>query len=136
MSTSEKKPSGCIAHARDRQLASIQTLQGRETCAYVDYILTSHNSLDHLKLLTSNIEQILKAGGFLRMPWVYSGQSERKGQKGEVMKSKTMILSNQLIEENNKALGLVYTIECDQLQVMVVVNLSMKKKKCALVRTY
>lgn len=34
-----------------------------EKDVYVDDILTSHNILNHLKLLTSNIEQILKAGG-------------------------------------------------------------------------
>ena len=40
-----------------------------------------------------------------------------------------MILSNQLTEEDNKALGLGYTIEDDKLHVMVAVNFSKKKKE-------
>lgn len=45
---------------------------------YVDDILTTQNDLHHLKLLTSKIEQILKAGGFFIKPWVDSDQSGRK----------------------------------------------------------
>ena len=84
---------------------------------------------EQLKLLTSNIKQILKAGGFLMKPWVYSDQSGRKGQRSEKMESKTMILPNQLTEEDNKALGLSYTIEDDKLHVMVAVNFSKKRRK-------
>ncbi len=41
----------------------------REECrvlpedSYVDDILTSHNNLNQLKIITANVEQILKAGG-------------------------------------------------------------------------
>lgn len=108
-----------------------------EEDTYVDDILTSHNNLDHLKLLTSNIEQIHKAGGFFMKPWVYSDQSGRKDLRDDEMESKTMILPNRLTEEDNKALSLGYTIEDDKIHVMVAVNFSKKKKKkCASVRTY
>jgi hypothetical protein len=104
----------------------------QEEYAYVDDLLTSHNDLDHLKCLRSNIEQILKAGGFLMKPWVYSDQSGRKGQRGEKIESETMILPNQLTEEDNKALGLGYTVEDDKLHVMVAVNFSKKRRKMRL----
>lgn len=38
-------------------------------------------------------------------------------------------------EENKSFFWLVYTTECDQLHIMVVVNISKKTKKCALVMT-
>ncbi|XP_060757417.1 methyltransferase-like protein 23 isoform X2 [Neoarius graeffei] len=95
-------------------------------------ILTSHNNLDHLKCLTSNIEQILQAGGFFMKPWIYSDQSGRSELRGEKIESNTMILPNQLTEEDNKALGLGYTVDDDKLHVMVVVNFSKKKKKMRL----
>nr|XP_054587186.1 uncharacterized protein LOC129152930 [Nothobranchius furzeri] len=67
-------------------------------------------------------------------PWVYSNQSGRKESKSEtnITESKTIILQNQRTEEDNKALGLGYTIEDDDLHVMVAVNFSKKKKKMCL----
>lgn len=88
-----------------------------EEDSYVNDILTSHNNLNHPKLLTSNIEPILKAGGFFMKPLVYSDQSGGgiKEPRGRNMESKTMILPHQLSEEDNKALVLGYTIEDDKL---------------------
>lgn len=133
------KPAGCIAQVAMRETANLppfshfkEEKRVLEEDVYVDDILTSHNDLDHLKLLTSNIEQILKAGGFFMKPWVYSDQSGRKGQRSERMESKTVILPNQLTEEDNKALGLGYTIEDDKLHVMVAVNFSKKRRKMRL----
>ena len=133
------KPAGCIAQVAMRETANLPSFSDfkeekhvLEEDAYVDDLLTSHNDLDHLKCLTSNIEQILKAGGFLMKPWVYSDQSGRKGQRGEKIESKTMILPNQLTEEDNKALGLGYTVEDDKLHVMVAVNFSKKRRKMRL----
>lgn len=133
------KPAGCIAQVAMRETANLPSFSHfkeekrvLEEDAYVDDLLTSHNNLDHLKRLTSNIEQILKAGGFFMKPWVYSDQSGRKEPGGEKMESKTMILPNQLTEEDNKALGLGYTIEDDKLHVMVAVNFSKKKRKMRL----
>lgn len=40
----------------------------------VDNILTSHNSMDQLKVITSNV----KTRGFQIKPFVYSDQSRRK----------------------------------------------------------
>ena len=95
------KPAGCIAQVAMRKTANLppfshfkEEKRMLEEDSYVDDILTSHNNLDHLKLVTSNIKQILKAGGFLMKPWVYSDQSGRKGQRSEKMESKTMILPN------------------------------------------
>ena len=61
----------CFTHLKEEQ----QVLQKD---SYVDDILTSHNSLDQLEVITANVEQILKAGGFELKPWVLSGQSGRK----------------------------------------------------------
>lgn len=69
-----------------------------EEDVYVDNIFTSHNNLDHLKLLTSNIEQILKAGEFFMNPWVYSRREESREVNMEL---NTMILPNQLTEKDN-----------------------------------
>lgn len=133
------KPAGCIAQVAMRETASLtpftkfkEEKRVLEEDVYVDDILTSHNNLDHLKLLTSNIEQILKAGGFFMKPWVYSGQNGREESRKVNMKLKAMILPNQLTEKDNKALGLGYTIEDDKLHVMVAVNFSKRKKKMRL----
>lgn len=130
------KPAGCIAQVAMRETASLpQFTQFKEEKrvleedVYVDDILTSHNNLDHLKLLTFNIEQILKAGGFFMKPWVYSSQSGRQESREVNTEVKTMILPNQLTEKDNKALGLGYTVGDDKLYVMVAVNFSKRKKK-------
>ncbi|KAK7918661.1 hypothetical protein WMY93_009945 [Mugilogobius chulae] len=62
-------------------------------------------------------------------PWVYSAQSGRKKPRDEKTEQpKFMILPNQLTEDDNKALGLGYTIDDDKLHVMSAVNFSKKKK--------
>lgn len=130
------KPAGCIAQIAMRETANLPVFDNFreerrviEEDTYVDDILTSHNNIDHLKLLTCNIEQILKAGGFFMKPWVYSNQSGRKEPGGGHLESEPMILPNQLTKEDNKALGLGYTIGDDKLHVMVAVNFSKKKRK-------
>lgn len=45
---------------------------------YVDDLLTSHNNLDQLKVITINVAQILKAEGFELKPWVFSGQNRKE----------------------------------------------------------
>nr|XP_046229232.1 uncharacterized protein LOC124050582 isoform X2 [Scatophagus argus] len=115
------KPAGCIAQVAMRETANLSPFRLKEEKrvveedVYVDDIQTSHNNLDHLKLLISNIEQILKAGGFFMKLWVYSSQSGRKEPSGRNTESKTVILPNQLTEKDNKALSLGYTIEGDKL---------------------
>ncbi|KAK7944841.1 hypothetical protein WMY93_000569 [Mugilogobius chulae] len=134
------KPAGCIAQVAMRETANLppfshlkEERRVLEEDAYVDDILTSHNDLDHLNLLTSNIERILRAGGFYMKPWVYSAQSGRKKPRDEKTEQpKFMILPNQLTEDDNKALGLGYTIDDDKLHVMSAVNFSKKKKKMRL----
>lgn len=76
--------------------------------SYVDDILTSHNNLDQLKTITANVEWILKAEGFELKPWVFSGQSGRKECNDELekAKAKTMILPNQMRDDDNKVPGL------------------------------
>lgn len=131
------KPAGCIAQVAMRETANLPSFShfkeerrvlGEDV--YVDDILTSHNDLDHLKCLTANIKHILKAGGFHIKPWVYSIQGGRKEPKDEI--PKTMILPNQLTKDDNKALGLGYTINDDKLHVMVAVNFSKKRRKMRL----
>ncbi len=114
------KPAGCIAQIAMRKMANLpQFSHLREQCrvvqddSYVNDILTSHNNLDQLKNIMANVEQILKAGGFELKPWVFSGQNRRKESAGTVM------LPNQLKDEENIALGLGYTLEDNKLHVMV-----------------
>ncbi|TKS65757.1 hypothetical protein D9C73_028022 [Collichthys lucidus] len=133
------KPAGCIAQLAMRETANLPQFshlkEERRVLhqdAYVDDILTSHNTLDQLKRITSNVEQILVAGGFYMKPWVYSNECETKVPKCGETETKTIVLPNQLTEDDNKALGLGYTLDDDQLHVMVAVNFSRKKKKLRL----
>lgn len=84
--------------------------------SYVDDILTSHNNRDQLNTITTNVERILKAGGFELKPWVLSGQSGRKAcrDEQEELQVKTMVLPNQMNSDDNKALGLGYIVEEDE----------------------
>ncbi|XP_068507449.1 uncharacterized protein [Syngnathus scovelli] len=102
--------------------------------SYVDDILTSHGNLRQLKVITENVEQILRAGGFELKPWVFSGQNRKESseKQEQVATPRTVILPNQLKEEDNKALGLGYTLEDDKLHVMVRVNFSKRRRKMRL----
>ena len=133
------KPAGCIAQLAMRETVNLpQFSHLREEKrvlhqdAYVDDILTSHDNLDQLKHITSNVEKVLNAGGFYMKPWVFSNQSGRRVPKCEEAEPKTIVLPNQLREEDNKALGLGYTPDDDKLHIMVAVNFSKKKKKLRL----
>ncbi|XP_054611256.1 uncharacterized protein LOC129169152 [Dunckerocampus dactyliophorus] len=134
------KPAGCIAQVAMRETANLpmfRHLEGErrvlEQDAYVDDILTSHDDLCQLKQITTNVERILKAGGFYMKPWVYSGQSGRSESRHLKKEAPpVMVLPNQLSEENNKALGLGYDPESDKLHLMVAVNFSKKKRKMRL----
>ncbi|KAM9744581.1 uncharacterized protein ACNS7B_011726 [Menidia menidia] len=135
------KPAGCIAQLAMRETANLPSFihleeerQVLQNNSYVDDILTSHNDPDRLKEITENVERILKAGGFKLKPWVFSGQSGRKNSnnKQDEVKVKTLVLPNQMRDEDNKALGLGYIVEEDQLYVMVGINFSKRKKKMRL----
>ncbi|GAA6105977.1 uncharacterized protein LOC122145514 [Tachysurus ichikawai] len=71
--------------------------------AYADDILTSHNSMDQLK-------------------W------EERVQRQEYR----VFLPNQLTEDDNKALGLGYTLQDDKFHIMIAVNFSKKSRKMRL----
>lgn len=47
----------------------------------------------------------------------------------EKTKAKTMVLPNQMRDDDNKAIGLGYTVEDDKLHVMIAINISKRKKK-------
>ena len=135
------KPAGCIAQLAMRETANLpcfthlkEEQQVLQKDSYVDDILTSHNSLDQLEVITANVEQILKAGGFELKPWVLSGQSGRKEESDKLKEDKkeTVILPNQMRDDDNKALGLGYIVEEDMLHVMVGINFSKRKKKMRL----
>ena len=98
-----------------------------EEDSYVDDLLTSHNDPDCLDKILKGVEKILKAGGFYLKPWVRSGQSGRRDGTGS--KPVTLVLPNQLREEDNKALGVGYLVQEDKLFVMVSINFSRRKKK-------
>lgn len=104
----------------------------------MDDILTSHNSLEELIKITQGVEDILKTGGFLLKPWVWSGQSGRQLPAGEIpqkqkaaAQGKTIILTIQMRDEDNKALGVGYQME-DMLYMMTSINLSTRKRKVRL----
>lgn len=139
------KPAGCIAQLAMRESAHLpQFSHLEEECrvfqedSYVDDLLTSHNNLDQPRVITINVAQILKAGGFELKPWVFSGQSRKEsaGKLEQVATPMTVILPNQLNEEDNKALCLCYSLEDDKLHAMVRINFSKKKRKMRLAQTF
>ncbi|XP_054601662.2 uncharacterized protein [Nothobranchius furzeri] len=135
------KPAGCIAQLAMRETANLPPFSHLQEerkvlqfSSYVDDIFVSHNNPVRLREITANVKMILKAGGFELKPWVYSGQSGRSEYTGKQVKSevRTIILPNQMKEEENKALGLGYIAEDDNLHVMVSINFSKRKKKLRL----
>lgn len=135
------KPAGCIAQLAMRETANLPSFAHLEEerrvlhqDSYVDDILTSHNDFQQLKSITANVELILKAGGFLLKPWVFSGQSGRGECEKEPSetKEKIMVLPNQMHDDDNKALGLGYDVKDDKLHVMTSINFSKRKKKMRL----
>ena len=131
------KPAGCIAQLAMRETADLPPFahlkEERQVIyqdSYVDDVLTSHNDLDQLKSITTNVERILKAGGFTLKPWVFSGQSGRQECENQV--ETAMVLPNQMSSTDNKALGLGYMAEEDKLHVMTAINFSTRKQKMRL----
>lgn len=138
------KPAGCIAQVAMRETANLPQFASMvaerrivtEDC-YVDDILTSHDDLQTLIKMTRGVEEILKAGGFALKPWVLTGQSGRsKGpidlsstEATEPKEPKTLILPNQMRDEDNKALGLGYEPSSDKLCVLTSVNFSRRRGK-------
>lgn len=136
------RPAGCIAQLAMRETAKLPTFthlkeerRVLEEDSYVDDILTSHNSLETLVKITQGVEDILKTGGFYLKPWVWSGQSGRQKSTGGIQqenqnpRSKTIILYNQMRDEDNKALGVGYDTEEDKLYMLTSINFSKKRKK-------
>ncbi|XP_062390786.1 uncharacterized protein LOC134078694 [Sardina pilchardus] len=135
------KPAGCIAQIAMRETANLPQFTSMveerriltEDC-YVDDILTSHNDLQTLFRMTKGVEKILKAGGFSLKPWVLTGQSGRSEKPTDssnirLTEPKTLILPNQMRDEENKALGLGYEPESDKLRVLTSVNFSRRRGK-------
>ena len=135
-------PASCIAQLAMRESARLTIFahledehRVLEEDSYVDDLLTSHNNLKLLVKITGGVEEILKAGGFLLKPWVQSGQSGRGTptevwSSGEVVeKGQTLILPNQMRDEDNKALGIGYQVEEDKLYTLASINFSKRKKK-------
>ena len=86
--------------------------------SYGDDILTPHNDLRILEKITNGVEKILRAGGFSLRPWVLSDQSGRSVTTADVIVSKTtvsvpktLVLPNQMRDEESKALGVSYEPE-------------------------
>ena len=137
------RPAGCIAQLAMRETAKLpqfSTLEEErrvlEEDSYVDDILTSHNDPEELEKITRGVEEILKAGGFALKPWVRSGQGGRSdddvntSEKEEPgTKPLTMVLPNQMKDEDNKALGIGYLVREDKLYMMTAVNFSRRKGK-------
>lgn len=133
------KPAGCIAQLAMKETASLPNFihlederRVIEEDSYVDDLLTSHNDLNRLDQITAGVEKVLKAGGFFLKPWVRSGQSGRKGTEADVLNQEqgnTLILPNQMREGDNKALGIGYQVDEDQLYMLTAVNFSKRKKK-------
>lgn len=133
------RPAGCIAQLAMRETASLPSFvhledesRVNEEDSYMDDLLTSHNDLKRLDKITERVEEILKAGGFFLKPWVRSGQSGRQGMETVALQKrqgKTLILPNQMRDEDNKALGIGYQVEEDKLYMLTSVNFSKRKKK-------
>lgn len=137
------KPAGCIAQVAMRETANLPQFEAmveeRRVVvedSYVDDILTSHNDLRILEKITKGVGKILKAGGFSLKPWILSGQSGRPEtttdssiSKITVSVPKTLVLPNQMRDEESKALGVGYEPETDKLHVMASVNFSRKRGK-------
>ena len=129
----DDKPYGCIAQVAMRETANLPqfaVVAERWILTedyYVDDVLTSHNDLQTLIKMTKGVEDTLKAGGFSLKPWVLTGQSGR-GEKPTdpnnvgSTEPKTLILPNQMRDEENKALGVGYEPESDKLLVLTSVN--------------
>lgn len=103
-----------------------------EEDSYVDDLLTSHNNLNRIDKITERVEEILKAGGFFLKPWVRLGKSGRQGMDTEALQKrqgKTLILPNQMRDEDNKAPGIGYQMDEDKLYMLTSVNFTKRKKK-------
>ena len=134
------KPAGCLAQVAMRETANLpqfaaMTEERRVLVenSYVDDILTSHDDIKALEKITKGVEEILNAGGFSLKPWIFSGQSGRSGPAanssdvGKVMSApKTLVLPNQMQDEESKALGVGYEPETDKLRIMMSINFSKK----------
>ncbi len=102
----------------------------------MDDILTSHNNQERLNEIINGLDEILTAGGLALKPWVRSGQSGRsevgaptQGPEESISQAKTIVLPNQLRDEENKSLGTGYLVKEDKLYIMVSINFSVRKKK-------
>ncbi|XP_078789161.1 uncharacterized protein LOC144984490 [Oryzias latipes] len=138
------RPAGCIAQLAMRETANLPIFAQLEEeprvieeDSYVDDILTSHNSLKRLDKITEGVEKILQSGGFSLKPWVRSQQSGREttGKKPDTKQGEaipTIILLNQMRDEDNKALGVGYDVEEDKLYMLTSINFSNKQKKMRL----
>lgn len=137
------KPAGCIAQVAMRETANLpqfaSMVEERRVLvedSYVDDILTSHDDIKTLEKITKGVEEILKAGGFSLKPWIFSGQSGRSGAAANSSNSeramsapKTLVLPNQMQDEESKALGVGYEPEADKLRIMMSINFSKKRGK-------
>lgn len=86
--------------------------------------------------MTKGVKEILKAGRFSLKPWIFSGQSGRSeaaanssNSKSAPSAPKTLVLPNQMLDEENKALGVGYEPEHDKLCIMMSINFSKKRGK-------
>ena len=133
------KPSASIAQIAMRETARLpqfshMTEERRvvEEDSYVDDIMTSHNDKEKLTEITTGVSNLLKGGNFHVKAWVVSGQKGETTSTTDTKqpaKPKTILLPNQMQEEENKALGMGYDVESDELSMMTSVNFSKRKGK-------
>jgi len=135
------RPAGCIAQLAMRETAGLAAFAHlkeerrvlEEDC-YVDDILTSQDDRKKLAEIVKGIEEILEAGGFALKEWVWSGRSGRFGSEktskvSSLTPERIVTLPNQLVEGDEKALGIGYLPEEDRLYMMTSVNFSKRKRK-------
>ena len=89
---------------------------------YVDDFLDSADSLTELNDLKSNVESVLKRGGFKIKHWLDSGVLPTE-------QTATIFLPNALEGNESTALGLGYNVQNDSLYVRSSVNFSKKIQK-------
>ena len=128
------RPAGCIAQVAMRETAGLPQFNNMvdeksviEDNAYVDDLFCSNNDSQRLDEILEGVKTILATGGFHLKPWVRSGQSGR--QETGASKRDTILLPNQMREEDNKALGVGYHVQEDAFFLMVAINFSARKRK-------
>ena len=116
------RPSPTMAIVALRKTAELQEVAKPEAAnaikknTYVDDICDSQTSVEAARELTSDIDEILDAGGFHVKEWISNASLNEKSQKGEV------VLGQDHESDAQKVLGTVWHPQEDKLSFKVKVE--------------